>query len=46
MTKNSKNEKDQDEYKQKQASVREVFYRTIDKSTFIQVKNKTDAAAI
>jgi gag-polypeptide of LTR copia-type len=41
-----KHEKEQDEYKQKQASVREVFYRTVDKSMFIQVKNKTDAAAV
>jgi gag-polypeptide of LTR copia-type len=41
-----KHEKEQDKYKQKQASVHEVFYRTVDKSMFIQVKNKTDAAAV
>ena len=41
-----KHEKEQDEYEQKQASVCEVFYRTVNKSTFIQVKNETDAAAI
>jgi gag-polypeptide of LTR copia-type len=41
-----KHEKEQDKYKQKQASFREVFYRTVDKSTFIQVKNETDATAV
>ena len=41
-----KHEKEQDEYEQKQASVCEVFYRTVNKSTFIQVKNETDAAAV
>jgi uncharacterized protein YutE (UPF0331/DUF86 family) len=41
-----KHEKEQDEYEQKQASVREVIYRTINKSMFIQVKNEMDAAAI
>jgi hypothetical protein len=41
-----RHKKDQDEYKKKQASVCEVFYRTINKSISIQVKNKTDAAAI
>ena len=39
-------EREEGEYKQKQASIREVIYRTIDKSTFIQVKNETDAAAV
>jgi gag-polypeptide of LTR copia-type len=41
-----KHKKEQDKYKQKQASVYEVFYRTVDKSMFIQVKNETDAAAV
>jgi gag-polypeptide of LTR copia-type len=41
-----KHEGEQDEYEQKQASVREVIYRTIDNSTFIQVKNEKDAAAV
>jgi gag-polypeptide of LTR copia-type len=41
-----KHEKEQDKYEQKQASVCEVIYRTINKSMFIQVKNETDAAAI
>ncbi|KAF8800354.1 hypothetical protein BYT27DRAFT_7227475 [Phlegmacium glaucopus] len=36
----------QDDYNQKQASVREIIYRTIDNSTFIQVKNEKDAAAV
>ena len=39
-----KHEKDQDEYEQKQASVHKVFHRSINKSTYIQVKNKMDAA--
>lgn len=30
---------------QKQAAVREVIYRTVDKSTFLQVKNEITAAA-
>jgi hypothetical protein len=41
-----KHEKEQDEYEQKQTSVREVFHRTVNKSMFIQVKNETDAAAV
>jgi hypothetical protein len=41
-----KHKKEQDGYEQKQASICEVFYRTVDKSTFIQVKNETDAAAV
>ena len=39
-------EREEDEYEQKQASIWEVIYRTIDKSTFIQVKNERDAAAV
>ena len=35
-----------DVYDQAQAAVREVFYRTIDKTTFLQIKNEVDAAAI
>ena len=41
-----KHEAENDEYEQKQASVREVIYRTIDSSTFIQIKNEKDAAAV
>ncbi|KAF8797796.1 hypothetical protein BYT27DRAFT_7218939 [Phlegmacium glaucopus] len=41
-----KHEVEQDEYDQKQASVREIIYRTIDNSTFIQVKNEIDAVAV
>ena len=41
-----KHEEGQDEYEQKQASVWEVIYRTIDNSTFIQIKNEKDAAAV
>jgi hypothetical protein len=35
-----------DTYDQSQAAVREVIYRTIDKTTFLQVKNEADAAAL
>jgi gag-polypeptide of LTR copia-type len=41
-----KHEKEPDEYEQKQASICKVFYRTVNKSMFIQVKNETDAAAV
>jgi hypothetical protein len=41
-----KHESGQDEYEQKQASVREVIYRTVDNTTFIQIKNEKDAAAV
>ena len=41
-----KHKGEQDEYKQKQVSVWEVIYRTINNSMFIQVKNKKDAAAM
>ena len=41
-----KHEKEEDEYKQKQASVHKVIYKTTDKSTFIQVKNEEDTAAV
>lgn len=34
-----------DNYIQKEASVKEVFYRTIDKSTFLQIKGEATAAA-
>ena len=35
-----------DTYDQMQAAVREVIYRTVDKTTFLQVKNEPDAAAV
>ena len=35
-----------DSYDQSQAAVREVIYRTIDKTTFLQVKNEVDAASM
>jgi len=41
-----KYEEEVETYEQKQASVREVIYRTVDKSTFLQVKNEPDAAAV
>ena len=41
-----KHEEEQDEYEQKQASVREILYRTIDHLTFIQVKNEPNAKAV
>jgi hypothetical protein len=41
-----KNEDTQDTYDQQQAAVCKVIYRTIDKTTFLQVKNKPTAAAM
>ena len=41
-----KHEEMVDTYDQSQASVREVIYRTIDKTTFLQVKNELDAASM
>jgi gag-polypeptide of LTR copia-type len=41
-----KHEEEEEAYEQKQAAVREVIYRTVDKSTFLQVKNEITAAAI
>ena len=41
-----KHEDSVDTYDQSQAAVREVIYRTIDKTTFLQVKNEVDAAAM
>jgi hypothetical protein len=41
-----KHEASQDTYDQMQAAVREVIYRTINKTTFLQVKNESDAAAM
>lgn len=41
-----KHEDEVDNYLTKQAAVREVVYRTIDTSTFLQVKNELDAAAV
>jgi hypothetical protein len=35
-----------DEYAQKQASVREVIYETVSKSTFLQIKNEADASLL
>ena len=39
-------EKEQDEYEQKEASVREVIYETIGQSLFLQVKNEETAAKV
>jgi hypothetical protein len=41
-----KNEEAHDSYDQMQAAVREVIYRTVDQTTFLQVKNEPDAAAM
>jgi gag-polypeptide of LTR copia-type len=41
-----KHEEAQDSYDQMQAAVREVIYRTVDNTTFLQVKNESDAAAM
>ena len=35
-----------DLYDQAQAAVREIIYRTIDKTTFLQIKNEADAASV
>jgi gag-polypeptide of LTR copia-type len=42
----SRRMKTQDTYDQQQAAVHEVIYRTIDKTTFLQVKNEPTAAAM
>ena len=41
-----KHEETIESYDQMHAAVREVIYRTIDKITFLQVKNKMDAASM
>ena len=41
-----KHEIEVDTYDQMQAAVREVLYRTVDKTTFLQIKNEPDAASI
>jgi hypothetical protein len=41
-----KHEDSVDAYDQMQAAVREVIYRTVDKTTFLQIKNEVDAAAV
>ena len=45
---NSKKEKEElvDAYDQSQAGVREVIYRTIDKTTFLQAKNKVRRSSV
>ena len=46
---NEEQDKFEDEleaYEQKQASVREVIYRTVDRSTFLQIKNEVNAQAV
>ena len=40
-----KHEEIQDSYDQMQAAVREVIYRTVDNTTFLQVKNEPNTAA-
>ena len=35
-----------DEYKQKEASVREVIYKTISQSMFLQIKNEQTSAQV
>ena len=35
-----------DTYDQMQAAVREIIYRTVDKTTFLQIKNEGDAASV
>ena len=41
-----KHQGEEDKYEQYQAAAREVIYRTVDKSTFLQVKNETTAATV
>jgi gag-polypeptide of LTR copia-type len=41
-----KHEKEEEAYEQKQAAIQEVIYWTVDKSTFLQVKNETTATAV
>jgi muconolactone delta-isomerase len=41
-----KHEETVDQYDQMQAAVREIIYRTVDKTTFLQVKGEVDAASV
>jgi hypothetical protein len=41
-----KHEETVDTYDQMQAAVREIIYRTVDKTTFLQIKNESDAASV
>ena len=41
-----KHEDSVDLYIQLQAAVREIIYRTVDKTTFLQIKNEEDAASV
>ncbi|KAF8219755.1 hypothetical protein L208DRAFT_1148438, partial [Tricholoma matsutake] len=41
-----KHEEMQDSYDQMEAAVREVIYRTVDNTTFLQIKNEPNAAAM
>ena len=42
----SKHEDSMDLYDQMQATVREIIYRTVDKTTFLQIKNEPDATSV
>jgi len=35
-----------DLYDQMQAAVREIIYRTVDKTTYLQIKNEVDVASV
>ena len=41
-----KHKEETDLYDQKQAAVREIIYRTVDKTTFLQIKNEANAASV
>ena len=41
-----KHEETTDLYDQMQAAVREIIYRTVDKTTFLQIKNEADTASV
>ena len=41
-----KHEEATDLYDQMQAAVREIIYRTVDKTTYLQIKNEADAASV
>ena len=41
-----KHKEEEEAYEHKQATVCEIIYQTVDKSTFLQIKNKTSAANV
>ena len=41
-----KHKEEEEAYEYKQATVHEIIYQTVDKSTFLQVKNETSVANV